>query len=143
MKHLIKEVLLYSAASGLAMVVDVGLLWLLVEKAGMYYLFAASFGFLAGTVVVYLLSVSAIFRHRRVSDRRLEFGVFAAVGALGLLVNLVVLKVAVDGLDAHYMLGKVASIIFTFSLNFGLRRTLLFSAPAAHTKTMKAGGSTV
>ena len=33
MKHLLREVFLYSAASGVAMLVDVGLLWLLVEKA--------------------------------------------------------------------------------------------------------------
>jgi len=130
MKHLIREAVLYSAASGIALAVDVGMLWLLVEQAGVHYLLAATIAFLAGTAVVYGLSVSAIFRHRRVQDRRVEFGAFAAIGVLGLLVNLTVLKIAVDGLGAHYLIGKLASIFFTFSLNFGLRRTLLFSAPS-------------
>ena len=132
MKYLVREAVLYSAASGLGLAVDVGLLWLLVEKAGLHYLLAAGIAFLAGTAVVYALSVSAIFSHRRVQDRRIEFGVFAAIGVLGLLVNLTVLKIAVDGFGAHYLLGKLCSIAFTFSLNFGLRRALLFTAHKKH-----------
>lgn len=131
MRQLIRELVLYCGASGLGLVVDVGLLWLLVEHAYLYYLSAAGISFLGGTAVVYALSVSAIFAHRRVSDRRLEFSVFAAIGLLGLLVNLAVLKVAVDGFGTHYLLGKFASVFFTFSLNFSLRRMLLFTAPNA------------
>lgn len=131
MIHFIREAILYSAASALALAVDVGLLWLLIEHAEIHYLLAASLAFSAGTAVVYTLSVSAIFRHRRVADRRLEFAAFAAIGMLGLLTNLFVLKLTVDGLGAHYMVGKALSIIFTFSLNFGLRRSLLFSAPSS------------
>jgi putative flippase GtrA len=131
MRNLIREAVLYCGASGLALAVDVTLLWLLVEVFRLHYLAAASIAFLAGTAVVYLFSVSTIFRHRKLLDRRIEFGVFAAIGVLGLLVNLTVLKIAVDGFDAHYLVGKMASVAFTFSLNFGLRRYLLFTAPAA------------
>lgn len=129
MKQLVRDAILYSAASGVALAVDVGLLWVLVERFGLYYLAAATISFVAGTVVVYLLSIGYIFRERRVEDRRIEFGAFAAIGALGVLVNLAVLKVAVDTFHVHYLLGKLASVVFTFSLNFGLRRTLLFTAP--------------
>jgi len=137
MRHVIREAFLYSAASGLAMLTDVGLLWLLVERFDTHYLLAATIAFLAGTAVVYVISVSAIFRHRKIKNRRVEFGAFAAIGVLGLCVNLAVLKTAVDGLGLHYLIGKLASIMFTFSLNFGLRRYFLFSAPAA------AGGANV
>jgi len=142
MRHLIREAALYSGASGLGLAVDIGLLWLLVEKADLHYLLAASLAFLAGTAVVYALSVSAIFRHRRVRDRRIEFGIFAAVGVLGLLVNLIVLRIAVEGLGAHYLVGKLCSIFFTFSLNFGLRRALLFTASKRRAGRMTMKGST-
>src|SRR5512135_2942567 len=122
-----REAALYAAASGLALAVDVGLLWSLVQFLGWYYLVAATTSFVAGTAVVYLLSVRLIFRHRRVEDRRVEFGVFAIIGALGVIVNLVVLKVAVDHFHVHYLVGKLVSILFTFSLNFGLRRMFLFT----------------
>jgi len=141
MKHLLREAFLYSAASGVAMVADVSMLWLLVERAHLHYLVAASIAFLAGTAIVYAFSVSAIFRHRRMQDRRIEFGVFAAIGVLGLLVNLTVLKIAVDGFGAHYLLGKLASICFTFSLNFGLRRTLLFTAGKGRADRLTTRGS--
>jgi putative flippase GtrA len=139
MKHLMREAVLYSGASGLALAVDVAALSLLVELAHLHYLVAACIAFLAGTTVVYLFSVSKIFRHRNLRDRRIEFGVFAAIGVLGLLVNLTVLKITVDGLGAHYLIGKMASVTFTFSLNFGLRRQLLFAAPATTTKAMDSG----
>ena len=128
MRHVLREAVAYSAASGIGLAVDLGLLWILVEHAGWHYLLAATASFTAGTAVVYLFSVSLIFRHRRVKDRRLEFGLFALIGVLGVLVNLAVLKTAVDVFGVHYLIGKLASIGFTFSLNFGLRRGLLFSA---------------
>ena len=131
MSHFVREVFAYSAASAVGLAVDVGLLWSLVELAGWHYLLAATIAFVGGTVVVYLLSVGFIFRHRRIKDRRLEFALFATIGVLGVMVNLVVLKVAVDVADVHYLIGKLASIAFTFSLNFGLRRGLLFTRPSA------------
>lgn len=127
MKHLVREAFLYCVASGVALVADFGSLWLLVEIFHLHYLVAAAIAFLIGTAIVYSASVSVIFTHRRVQDRRLEFGAFAAIGMLGLIVNLLVLKIAVDGFGAHYLVGKLASVFFTFSLNFGLRRTFLFS----------------
>jgi len=142
MHHLLREVVLYSAASGCALAVDVGLLWLLVEVAHMHYLLAASVAFLTGTAVVYAFSVRGIFQYRRVRDRRLEFSTFAAIGMLGLIVNLAVLKLAVDELGVHYLVGKLASIVFTFSLNFGLRRLLLFTAPAAANRVTGTRGPT-
>jgi putative flippase GtrA len=128
LKHLLREAFLYCLASGVALVADFSLLWILVEIFEIYYLAAATIAFLVGTAIVYAASVSVIFQHRRVQDRRMEFGAFAAIGVLGLTVNLLVLKVAVDGFGAHYLVGKLASVFFTFSLNFGLRRTFLFSA---------------
>jgi len=128
-KHLAREAFWYSAASGVALATDVSLLWLLVEHAHWHYLSAATVAFLAGTAVVYGLSVGWIFQHRRVEDRRLEFGLFAFIGVLGVIVNLTVLTIAVDVYGLHYLVGKLASVGVTFTLNFGLRRTFLFSAP--------------
>lgn len=127
MQKLLREVMLYSAASALGLAVDVCLLWALVEHAHLHYLLAAALAFIAGTVVVYALSIHAIFSHRSVDDARLEFAAFAAVGILGLLVNLAVLRITVDSFGMHYLIGKMISVCFTFSLNFGLRRFLLFS----------------
>ncbi len=127
MKHIAWEAFRYSMAAGVALVVDMGLLWLLVEKFGWYYLAAATASFIAGSVIVYVLSVAFVFRHRSVEDRRVEFGVFFAIGVIGVLINLAVMKVAVDGFGLYYMVAKLVSVFFTFTANFGLRRVLLFT----------------
>jgi len=140
LKHVLTEAIYYSMASGLALIVDVGLLWLLVESLGWHYLAAATLSFLAGTAVVYVLSIGFIFRFRRIADRRLEFGAFAGIGVLGLATNLAVLKIAVDLMGAHYMVGKLCSVFFTFALNFGLRRLLLFTSPTRTRNTVATLG---
>lgn len=133
--------MLYSAASAVGLVADVCLLWALVEYLGLHYLLAATLAFIAGTAIVYTLSIYAIFRHRRVADPRVEFGTFAAIGVLGLLVNLIVLRFAVETLGVHYLAGKMLSVVFTFSLNFGLRRYLLFSERSTDRAASKRGPS--
>ena len=143
MKVLLREALLYIAASGLGLGTDLLLLWLFVERAQVHYLLAASIAFIAGTAVVYMLSVTAIFRHRRVTDRRLEFGTFTAIGGVGLLVNLAVLRLAVEVFGTHYLVGKLVSVVFTFSLNFGLRRYLLFTPRDAAIRVTTRRGSIV
>ena len=139
MRHFIRDAFWYSAASSVALAVDVGSLWVLVERLHWHYLTAATVGFVAGTIVIYAFSVGWIFQHRRLDDRRLEFGIFGLIGVLGVLVNLVVLRVAVEAFDVHYLAGKLVSIFFTFTLNFGLRRGVLFSAapPKLHDKTSR------
>jgi len=136
-RNLVREAIWYSVASGAGLAVDLGLLWLLVERFGWHYLTAATVSFLSGTVIVYALSVGVIFRHRRLQDRRLEFTVFAIIGGLGVLVNLLVMKTAVDHFHVHYLVGKLASIVFTFSLNFALRRALLFTPAAVPASTIE------
>jgi putative flippase GtrA len=130
------EAAFYSMASGLALAVDMSMLWLLVEWLDWHYLLAAAISFLAGTALVYVLSVRFIFRFRRIADPRIEFFSFAAIGVLGLATNLAVLKVAVDLFGVHYMVAKLISVAFTFTMNFGLRRFLLFTSPKKPRKTI-------
>jgi len=143
MKVLLREALLYIAASGLGLATDLLLLWLFVEMAQVHYLLAASIAFAAGTAIVYTLSVTVIFRHRRMDDRRLELGTFASIGGIGLLVNFAVLKLSVEVFGAHYLVGKLVSVVFTFSLNFGLRRYLLFTPRGAATRVTARRGPIV
>lgn len=140
MRRLFTEAVFYSFASGIALAVDMGLLWILVEWLHWSYLAAAAQSFLAGTGVVYVLSVGFVFRHRRVSDRRIEFGAFVIIGILGLATNLAVLKIAVDVLGVHYMIAKLCSVVFTFTLNFGLRRFFLFTSRQTTGKPSTTGG---
>jgi putative flippase GtrA len=127
MSRILRESVIYAAGAAAAFATDLGLLWALVEKAGLHYLLAATISFLAGTVVVYWVSIRHAFRFRRVTDRRAEFGYFATIGAMGILLNVCLMLVLVDGLSLHYLAAKVCAAAVTFVGNFGMRRWLLFS----------------
>jgi putative flippase GtrA len=130
MNRMLRESVVYTAGATAAFATDFGLLWALVELTGLHYLVAATISFLAGTVVVYWVSVRHAFQYRRVADRRAEFGYFASIGAAGVLLNLGLMFVLVEWLSLHYLVAKVGSAAITFVTNFGLRRWCLFSERA-------------
>jgi putative flippase GtrA len=118
----------YLMASVLALGLDFGLLYLLTEQAGLHYLTSSAISYSTGAVLHYIVSVSFVFRERRVTDPRLEFFGFFAIGLLGLAANQLVLKAAVDGLALSYLIGKVAAVGVSFTLTFVTRKAVLFTA---------------
>jgi putative flippase GtrA len=131
MNRFLRQATGYVGASALAFGVDFLLLSLLVAVFGVPYLLAAALSFLAGTVVVYWLSIRHVFDYRRLDDWRREFAIFAALGLVGLVVNLAVIYSLVERLGLHYLVAKVGAAGCTFIVNFLLRRWLLF-LPRGH-----------
>jgi putative flippase GtrA len=127
MKIVIKEALGYTAVSAFALLIDVAILYLLVHFFSWWYLAAATVSFLSGLTLGYWLCVAFVFRFRRLKDRRIEFLSFAAIGAVGLLINTLVMGFAVKYLGLHYLVAKCAAAGFTFIWNFLSRRALLFT----------------
>ena len=64
---------------------------------------------------------------RRLADARAEFTVFAAIGALGLLLTQALLWVLVEGFDAEPLVARVMTAGVVFLINFSLRKLMLFS----------------
>jgi putative flippase GtrA len=132
MNRLLREALRYAIASGCALVVDVAILWALVEYCSWWYLAAATASFLSGIVVAYLMSITLVFKRRRLQDRRAEFLTFAVVGAAGLAINATMIFLAVRYLGLYFLTAKGVAAAFTFAFNFLARRQLLFvHAPAS------------
>ncbi|WP_297506270.1 GtrA family protein [uncultured Caulobacter sp.] len=126
----LRELVLYGLASGLALGVDWGLL-LLLTRLGVNYLVASGTGFASGIAVTYVLSVSVVFRHRRVADRRREFVGFLGVGLAGLLLTQGLMAFWVEALRLTPGLAKIPTAGIVFVFNFAVRRALLFRAPRA------------
>jgi putative flippase GtrA len=124
---LIREFGAYGAASAIALAVDVGLLQLLTSLLQVHYLVAATVSFISGGIALYGLSVTFVFKTRRVDSRTLELSFFLALGLAGLVVNAAVMYVAVGIGHTQVIAGKLLAAGFTFSMNFVLRRFLLFS----------------
>ncbi len=126
MKILIQEALGYTAVSAFGFIVDITILWILVHYFFWWYLGAAATSFLAGLLVGYALSVTLVFKYRRLEDRRLEFASFAAIGAVGLAINAAAMTFGVQYLELHYLIAKCGAAGFTFFWNFVARRQFLF-----------------
>jgi putative flippase GtrA len=132
----------YGLASVAGLLTDVGLLALLVSVGRVHYLLAATISFVCGGAVVYALSVTWVFRFRRIDNRALELSYFVALGTAGLIVNAAVMYMAVAVLHLHFMFGKLLAAGCTFGTNFLLRRYFLFSpGAAARPRTADTGSS--
>jgi putative flippase GtrA len=117
----------YLVASAAALAVDVTVYLGLMRFAGAHYLAAAPAGFACGLVTIYFLSARWAFSVRRYADRRLEFGLFAAIGLAGLLLNEAVIHAGVKGLALSPEAAKLLSALLVFGFNFAARKLTLFS----------------
>jgi putative flippase GtrA len=138
MSPVLRQAAGYAGASALAFGTDFLLLLLLVAVSGMAYLPAAALSFLAGTLVVYWLSIRHVFDYRRLEDWRREFAIFAGLGLAGLAVNLAAIYMLVEGFGLHYLIAKVGAAGCTFCVNFLLRRWMLF-LPRNDSRNQDAG----
>jgi putative flippase GtrA len=126
MRIFIKEAIGYGAASAGALIVDMSILWVLVQFFAWGYLAAATTSFLAGAIVAYVLSLKLAFKQHRLQNRRAEFLSFVVIGTAGLAINASVISLAVRYLGLHYLLAKCVAAGFTFMCNFIARRQILF-----------------
>jgi putative flippase GtrA len=127
-----REAALYTAVSACALCVDFAILFMLVHYFSWWYLAAATVSFSFGVLVAYMLSITVVFKERRVMDRRLEFAAFASIGAVGIGINATVMWLLVRYLGLYYLIAKCGAAGVTFMWNFLSRRQLLFVARTPH-----------
>lgn len=117
----------YLLAGAAGFILDISLLFLLTELVGMHYLISAPLAFISGMLLHYLICITWIFYWRRLSNKWLEFSIYAGLGALGLILNEAVIWLFAHVLSFHYLLGKMFYLLI-FLLLFLVRKKLLFSA---------------
>lgn len=120
------QFLRYGVVGGVAFGVDYGSLFLLTEFASVHYLVSAPAAFTLGLLTNYLLSVSWVFDRRTLSNRSLEFFIFALIGAVGLGLNELVIWFLTEKASLHYLLSKLVSSAVVLLWNFFARRFTLF-----------------
>jgi putative flippase GtrA len=127
MKTALREAVRYAAVSACAFFIDITVLFILVHYLSWWYVAAATSSFLVGLLVAYVLSVTLVFKYRRLQDPRIEFASFAGIGAVGVAINAGAITLGVKVFGAHYLIAKCGAAGFTFVWNFVARRQLLFA----------------
>ena len=126
MKTVVQEAIRYAAVSACAFIIDITVLFILVHYLSWWYVAAATASFTVGLLVGYLLSVTLVFKYRRLEDPRFEFASFAGIGVVGAVINAAVISFGVKTLGLHYLIAKCGAAGFTFVWNFVARRQFLF-----------------
>jgi putative flippase GtrA len=126
MRILLLQVLRYSAVSACAFLIDISMLFILVHYFSWWYLAAATTSYLVGLVFGYALSVTLVFKYRRLKDKRLEFAAFSAIGGVTAAVNVAAIFIGVRYLGLHYLVAKIGAGSLTFLCGFAARRQVLF-----------------
>jgi putative flippase GtrA len=127
MKIVILEALRYVAVAACAFIIDITVLFFLVQYLSWWYVGAATASFMVGLLFGYVLSVTLVFNYRRLNDRRAEFASFAGIGLVGVTINAAVISFAVKILGLHYLIAKCGAAVFTLVWNFTARRHFLFT----------------
>ena len=123
---LLNQFVRYFVVGGLAFLVDFDSLYLLTEFAGLHYLISAAVAFLLGLAVTYCLSLLWVFDRRNMTSATVEFLVFAAIGIVGLALNVGIIWFVREKIGFHYMVAKAISAGIVFIWDFGARKYALF-----------------
>jgi putative flippase GtrA len=116
----------YVFVGGAAFIVDFGLLFILTDFFGVYYLVSAAIAFILGLIVNYVLSISWVFNNRKLDSSTLEFGVFSLIGIVGLGLNEVFIWFFTAEVGFYYLISKIISAIIVLFWNFFARKYVLF-----------------
>jgi putative flippase GtrA len=121
----------YAFVGGMAFIADFGLLYVLTEYAHFHYLLSATFAFIVGVVLNYLLSKKWVFSsNTTIKKQWIEFAVFSLIGIVGLALNNLFLWMFTDYCSIHYMFSKALTTVIVFFWNFLARKFVLFNATA-------------
>ncbi len=116
----------YGIVGGFAFMVDFASLYCFTEYLGIYYLTSAALAFILGLITNYLLSIIWVFKSRTIQNRYIEFLVFGAIGAVGLVLNELIIWFFTEKVALHYMMSKLISTAIVYLWNFFIRKFMLF-----------------
>jgi len=121
------QLIRYTFVGGFAFIVDFGTLFLLTEYLNLHYLVSAAIAFILGLVTNYFLSIGWVFTRHTVSDKRIEFIVFALIGLVGLGLNELFLWLFTDLAGMYYLISKILTAVLVYLWNFFVRKLILFN----------------
>lgn len=121
------QLIRYTFVGGFAFIVDFGTLFLLTEYLNLHYLVSAAIAFILGLVTNYFLSIGWVFTKHSVSDKRIEFIVFALIGLAGLGLNELFLWLFTDLAGMYYLISKILTAVLVYLWNFFVRKLILFN----------------
>ena len=122
----LRELVFYTGASFVALLVDYATYWLLAALGGMAIATAAVVGYITGLAVSYLLLTQLVFLRRRHAGRPAhEMLLFCASGLLGVALTYVTVSIStLAGANLHA--AKLAAVAVSFVAVYLFRKFIVF-----------------
>ncbi|MEA3229937.1 MAG: GtrA family protein [archaeon] len=117
---------LYLVFAGIATFVDLGLLYYLTECLHVWYFYSAFLAYFAGMVIHFSLNKYLNFKNRSKKVIR-QFGLFALVALVGLVLNQIIVFSLVEFLNLWYMYAKFIVVFIIMFWNFYGHKKVTFS----------------
>ena len=114
----------YFFVGGIAAVVNIGLLFLLVDIFDINYILSNIIGFIFALLVNYGLSTMFVFTKDNSMSKIFELVMYVIIGVLGLGFDTLILWVCTSKINIYYKISKIISTMLTFIWNFLAKKTL-------------------
>jgi len=114
----------YALVSLIATIIDVAVLYSLTDFLKINYLISATIGYCCGLIIAFYLQKKYTFKEVT-AKIKFQFFKFAIISLIGLLINLVILKLFVS-IGLWYIFAKIISIIIVFFWNFFVNKKITF-----------------
>lgn len=123
MIKLIQQIIKFGIVGVLAAIIDFGLLAILTEFLGIYYLLSAAISFIVATIFNYIASMKYVFDSRyEKGQKHQELFIFVILSLIGLGLNQVFMWFFVEITVLHYIIAKVLATILVMAWNFISRK---------------------
>ena len=117
-KNVVNEFVKFVVVGGVGTIINISILYLLTEKAGVYYLISAIFSFIIAMSSNFILNKIWTFKENiklGIWKKYLQFGF---VSMLALSVNLLFLYIFTEVLGIYYILSQILAIGMALMINF-------------------------
>ncbi|MBQ4495322.1 MAG: GtrA family protein [Selenomonadaceae bacterium] len=115
------EIVRFCFVGGVSFLMDYGLLFVLTEFVGLYYLYSSAISFSVTVVFNYWLCVIYVFKGAKKQTTRQAI-IFFGTGVIGLGLNQLCMWFFVDVVKLHYMLAKIFATAIVTIWNYVTKR---------------------
>ncbi len=116
----------YLLVGGMGALIEWTLVYVFAEKFGMYYLAATALAYFCSTVCHYFATNALVFESGQRYSRGKEFSLVLFVSAMGLLLNVLLMKIFVGSMTWPLMPSKVLATVLVTIWNYLSRKKWIY-----------------
>ena len=111
------EIFRFLIAGAATLIIDYGVLVWLTEFIHVYHILSASISFSLAVIVNYYICLRWVFKNSSRQNKK-QFIVFSITSIIGLVLNIGIMKLSVDGMGVHYFVGKIVATVIVTIWNY-------------------------